>query len=80
MMHLVEKGDPEESSFLQLAYEIWTQLNKHYPDHPWQVSFQGGAMIVRHAIINAEVSAALKREAEIKKWKRERKIKLVATQ
>ena len=62
MMELIEKGDPEESSYLELAYEIWTQLNKHYPDHPWQVSFQGGAMIVRHAVINAEVAASLKRE------------------
>lgn len=61
-MRLIERGDPEESSYLQLAMEIWQQLEKHYPAHPWQVSFQGGAMIVRHAVINAEVSAALKRE------------------
>lgn len=61
-MQLIEAGDPEESSYLQLACEIWQQLDKHYPNHPWQVTFQGGAMIVRHAVINAEVSASLKRE------------------
>ncbi|HXN96023.1 MAG TPA: hypothetical protein VN879_16075 [Candidatus Acidoferrales bacterium] len=61
-MQLIERGDPEESSYLQLALEIWQQLDKAYPDHPWQVSFQGGAMIVRHAVINADVSVKLKRE------------------
>jgi hypothetical protein len=61
-MRIIEAGDPEEASYLQLALEIWQQLEKAYPDHPWQVSFQGGAMIVRHAVINAEVSAHLRRE------------------
>lgn len=61
-MRIIEAGDPEESSYLDLAMEIWQQLNKAYPDHPWQVSFQGGAMIVRHAVINAEVIGVLKRE------------------
>jgi hypothetical protein len=62
VIHLIEAGEPEESSYLQLAMQIWYELNKAYPDHPWQVSFQGGAMIVRHTAINAEVAAALKRE------------------
>ena len=62
MIEILERGNPEESSYLQLAIEIWNQLEKAYPNHPWQVSFQGGAMIVRHAVINAEVSAHLKRE------------------
>jgi len=61
-MQLIEAGDAEESSYLQLAMEIWRALERHYPDHPWQVSFQGGAMIVRHAVINAEVAASLQRE------------------
>lgn len=61
-MQLIERGDPNESSYLRLALEIWQQLDKAYPDHPWQVSFQGGAMIVRHAVINADVAVKLKRE------------------
>lgn len=59
---IIEPGDPEESSYLALALEIWKQLNKAYPNHPWLVQFQGGAMIVRHTVINAEVAAKLKRD------------------
>lgn len=59
---LIEIGEPDESSYLALAFEIWKQLNKAYPNHPWLVSFQGGVMIVRHTFINAEVAAVLKRD------------------
>lgn len=59
---LVEAGDLEETTHLTLALEIAHQLEKAYPNHPWEVSFQGGAMIVRHKVINAEVAAYLKRE------------------
>jgi len=59
---IVEAGDPEESSYLALALEIWKALEKHYPNHPWLVSFQGGAMIVRHTVINAAVAAHLRRD------------------
>lgn len=61
-MQLIERGNPDESSDLALALEIWQQLDKAYPDHPWQVSFQGRALIVRHAVINGEVAAKLKRD------------------
>lgn len=56
---LMEEG---ESSYLDLAIEISQQLEKHYPNHTWLVSFQGGAMIVRHALINAYAAEKLKRE------------------
>lgn len=62
MIEILESGTPDESSYLQLALQIWQQLDKYYPNHPWIVSFQGGAMIVRHAVINAQVSSHLKRE------------------
>lgn len=58
----VEQGDPEESSYLQLALDIWKALNKAYPNHPWSVQFQGGAMIVRHTVINAAVAEHLRRD------------------
>lgn len=61
-MQIVEQGQPWESSYLDLALEIACELQRHYPDHPWEVSFQGGAMIVRHKSINHEVAAFLKRE------------------
>src|SRR5208282_5087376 len=61
-MRIVEVGEPEESSYLETALEISQALEKHYPHHPWEVSFQGGALIVRHKVINHEVAAALRRE------------------
>jgi hypothetical protein len=62
MLNIVEWGDEEEASYLDIAIEISKQLEKAYPNHPWEVSFQGGALIVRHKTINAEVAAFLKRE------------------
>jgi hypothetical protein len=59
---IVERGQPEESSYVQLGCEIAQELSRAYPMHPWQVSFQGGAMIVRHEHINAHVATVLKRE------------------
>jgi len=54
--------EPHETSYLDLALEISHQLEKHYPNHKWIVSFQGGALIVRHALINAYAAEKLKRE------------------
>jgi hypothetical protein len=54
--------EPQESSYLDLAIEISRSLEKHYPHHPWIVSFQGGAIIVRHGLINAYAAEKLKRE------------------
>jgi hypothetical protein len=45
-----------------LAKEIAEQLERHYANHPWSVSFQGGALIVRHELINAYAAEKLKRE------------------
>src|SRR5690242_7008941 len=42
--------------------EVWRQLNEHYPNHPWHVQFQGGALIVKHALIDAYVTTYLKRQ------------------
>ena len=28
--------------------EVMQALDRHYPGHPWMVSFQGGALIIRH--------------------------------
>jgi hypothetical protein len=57
-----EEMHPEESSHLDAALEIWNQLEKAYPNHPWQVSFQGGALIVKHAVIDALVTTELRRQ------------------
>ena len=62
MMQHIEAGDADEASYLELAKDIWLTLQRHYPDHPWLVSFQGGAMIVRHQVINAVVVSQVKQQ------------------
>lgn len=51
MIEILEKGTPEEQSQEDLAVQVGQALNKHYPAHPWVVSFQGGALIIRHLAI-----------------------------
>jgi hypothetical protein len=58
----VDAGNPEEASHLETALELYQVLNQHYPNHPWQVKFEGGALTVRHLVIDAAVTAALHRE------------------
>lgn len=59
---IVEQGNEDEGGYVALGCQIAHEVAKAYPEHPWQVSFQGGAMIVRHEHINAFAAAALKRE------------------
>ena len=40
--------EPEERDEEAWGLEIAQALDKHYPGHPWMVSFQGGALIIRH--------------------------------
>lgn len=42
---------PEEATDEAWTLEIARALDEHYPGHPWIVSFQGGALIVRHVQI-----------------------------
>lgn len=51
MIELLEQGTKEEQSDQDLAFKIGAALNKFYPNHPWVVSFQGGALIIRHLSI-----------------------------
>jgi len=59
---VIERGNADESSLVDLGCQIAAMLAKAYPMHPWIVAFQGGAMIVRHEHINAFAAGALKRE------------------
>ena len=47
--------DPEEASHVQVAKLVAETLLKHYPNHMWGVSVQGGAVVVRNIMISAEV-------------------------
>ena len=40
---VMEAGDPEELSQLELAQKVGDALNQSYPNHPWVIGFQGGA-------------------------------------
>ena len=51
-VRLIERGEESESLDLQKAQEVAQTLEQHYPNHPWLVSFQGRALIVRHILIS----------------------------
>lgn len=59
---VLEPGDADEQSDMQIAMQVGDALNKHYPDHPWVISVQGRAIIIRHLAIAAEVAAKIHRE------------------
>lgn len=61
-MKVVEVGDPDEASDMALALEVGNELNRAYPDHPWMVSFQGRALVVRHLAIANAVACGIGRE------------------
>ncbi len=58
----IEAGDPDEAQDLAQALEIGRILEKHYPNHPWLISFQSHALIIRHLPIANAVSMATGKE------------------
>lgn len=59
---IVERGDANEALDLAKAQEVLDTLCRHYPLHPWAVSFQGRVLVVRHAWISEAVRMQLKRD------------------
>jgi len=59
---VTEAGDPDEQSDMAIAKQVGDTLQRHYPNHPWVISVQGRALIVRHLAIAAEVAAKIHRE------------------
>jgi len=51
-IRLIERGDADEALDLAKAQEVAQTLERHYPDHPWLISFQGRALVVRHLAIS----------------------------
>lgn len=60
--YIVERGDANEALDLAKAQEVLDTLCKKYPLHPWQVSFQGRVIVVRHAAISDAVRMHLSRD------------------
>ena len=61
-IQVIEHGTLEEASDMALAKEVGEALSAAYPNHPWMVSFQGHALIVRHAVISNAMTFATGRE------------------
>src|SRR5581483_9649575 len=62
VVKVLEAGDKDEASDIQLAMYIGDVRQKEYPNHPWVVSFQGRGMILRHLSIASEVARVIGRE------------------
>lgn len=59
---ILERGDPDELTDQELAIRIGQELEKHYPNHPWIIGFQGRGLVLRHLAIASEVARVLGRE------------------
>jgi hypothetical protein len=62
MSEIIEVGDADESSDMQLAQRVGEALCRMYPDHPWLVSVQGRALVIRHLAIGQVVHEKIGRE------------------
>ena len=58
-MEIIERGEPQEASQMQIALAVGAALNAAYPNHPWLVGFQGGGIVVRHMAIAAAVERVI---------------------
>ena len=45
---VMEEGDADEASDMAIAKQVAHALNRHYPDHLWQISVQGRGIVLRH--------------------------------
>lgn len=61
-LKILEFGDADEVSDMELALEIGAILQKAYPNHPWIVGFQGRSLVIRHLAIASEVTRVIGRE------------------
>ena len=53
---------PEEETDELWALDVARELDRHYPGHPWRVSFSGGALVVRHDQIGWAVACKTGRQ------------------
>lgn len=62
VVKVIEFGDADEVSDMELAMRIGEILQQEYPSHPWVVSFAGRGLILRHLAIASEVSRVIGRD------------------
>lgn len=55
---VIEQGLPEEATDRDIAMQVRVALERHYPDHPWSVTFSGHALVVRHGLIAGVIKDA----------------------
>lgn len=59
IVQVLEYGNEDEVSAVELAKAVGIALQKAYPDHPFLVGFQGGHIVVKHLAIEDAVHAAI---------------------
>lgn len=58
-MHLADLTGTEDIAQMELCKQIGEALNKHYPNHLWAVSWQGGVAVVKNLAISAHYGFVL---------------------
>lgn len=61
-IRVLEHGDADEVSDKDLAVHIGQILERHYPNHPWLIGFQGRGLVIRHLAIASEMARVIGRE------------------
>ena len=61
-VRLYEEGDADEASDRDLAIHIGQVLERHYPNHPFVIGFQGRGLVIRHLAIASEMARVVGRE------------------
>ena len=59
---VLEQGDDDEASDRDLAIQIGQVLERHYPNHPFIIGFQGRGLVIRHLAIASEMARIIGRE------------------
>lgn len=61
-VRIYEHGDADEASDRDLAIHIGQVLERHYPNHPFIIGFQGRGLVIRHLAIASEMARVIGRE------------------
>jgi hypothetical protein len=71
-LRVLEFGDADEVSDMELSLHIGKVLQRVYPNHPWIIGFQGRALVLRHLAIASEVTRVIGRSGFASMLPRER--------